>query len=337
MPANAQVIVDSLAIIQQRALGIAAELDMAEKLHAQPMTAGDLAAAIGTEPDATERLLSLLATGGYFRQDRRGRWRNTRQSAVLRADHPMSSRDWTRFYGGGPHLRFWAEADHSIRTGGSAVEQLTGEEFFTWSTELDPASGQLFDRAMRDGSRLVGLSMRREVDLDGVTTICDVGGGTGRLLVDLLEHAPGRRGILFDLPDVVDGADPVLTRGGVRDRVEIVGGSFFESVPPGADRYVLVSVIHDWDDDRAVDILTNCGAALEGDARILVVDQLIDPTEAPLLSRQADLLMLILTGAGRERTAEQFHELFARAGLEVSRTFRLATPHVVHELMPITG
>jgi hypothetical protein len=190
----------------------------------------------------------------------------------------------------------------------------------------------LFDGAQRDGSRLVGLSILREVDLDGVTTICDVGGGTGRLLAQLLAGHADRRGVLFDLPDVVIGAEELLAEAGVDNRVEVVGGSFFEAVPPGADRYILVSVIHDWDDDRAIEILRQCAWAMSGDARILVVDQVVDPSEAPLISRHSDLLMLVLTGAGRERTDEQFRELFHAAGLRVSRTFRLATPQTVYEL-----
>ncbi|MEL7208953.1 MAG: methyltransferase [Actinomycetota bacterium] len=336
LPANAQPIIDTLAIAHVRGLGVAAELDLAGYLHRSPMDAGSLAAAAGADPDATERLLHLLAAGGYFRQDRQGRWRNTRQSSTLRSDHPMSVRDWARFFGGGPHFRFWADAEHSIRTGESAVAAVTGQEFFEWAAEVDPDTGERFDAAQRDGSRLVGLSIRREVDLAGVRTICDVGGGTGRLLAQLLENDPGRRGILFDLPEVVARSAPLLAEAGVSDRVEVVGGSFFESVPAGADRYVLVSVVHDWDDERVVEILRACADAAVGDARILVVEQVIDPTEAPFIGRQADLLMLVLSGGGRERTDDQFRALFADAGLEVTRTFRLATPQQVYELAPAT-
>lgn len=326
------MIVDTLAIAQVRAVGMAAELDLARLLADRPRSATDLAERAGTDPDATERLLELLATTGYFRRGRTGLWRNTRQSTVLRSDHPLSMRDWARFFGGGPHLRFWAAADHSVRTGDSAVSAVTGQEFFTWSTEVDPESGRRFDGAQRDGSRLVGLSLRREVDFDGVTTICDVGGGTGRLLTQLLEKESRRRGVLFDLPEVVKGAPPLLRAAGVGDRVEVVGGSFFESVPADADRYVLVSVIHDWDDERALTILQRCATAAGPGGRILVVEQVIDPTEAPLVGRQTDLLMLVLTGAGREHTDDEFRRLFARAGLKVTRTYRLATPHTVYEL-----
>jgi SAM-dependent methyltransferase len=332
LPANAQVIIDTLAIAQVRAVGIAADLDLAGHLDRSPLSGTELADKVGTDPDATERLLELLAAGGYFRKDRHGLWRNTRQSSALRTEHPLSMRDWAQFFGGGPHLRFWADADHSIRTGGSAVEVTTGHEFFSWSTEVDPASGVLFDGAQRDGSRLVGLSIVREVDLSDVTTICDVGGGTGRLLAQLMDGHVERRGVLFDLPDVVSGAGELLAEAGVNKRVEVVGGSFFEAVPPGADRYILVSVIHDWDDERSTEILRQCARALAADARILVVDQVVDPSEAPLISRHTDLLMLVLTGAGRERTDEQFRGLFDAAGLRVTRTFRLATPQTVYEL-----
>ena len=334
LPANAVTLEATLAVAEPRAIGVAAELDIAGHLADGARSVDDLAAELGTDPDATERLLRLLSGLGYFRRDRRGRWHNTRLSRPLRADHPLSVRDWARFFGGPDLARFWAGADHSIHTGAGAVDAQTGSDFFGWTADEAPEVGALFDAAMRDGSRLTGLSMDREVDLTGVTTVCDVGGGTGRLLADLLADHPDRRGVLFDLPTVVERAPSVLEAAGVADRVDLVGGSFFEGVPGGADRYVLVSVIHDWDDERAVTILTNTRDALDGDARILVVEQVRDPSEAPFISDHSDLLMLVLSGAGRERTNEEFERLFTAAGLRVATTYRLATPQTVFELVP---
>jgi hypothetical protein len=331
-PANADLIERTFAIAEARALGIAAELDLAERLAGGPLLAGALAAATGVEPNALERLLQVLATAGYFRQDRAGRWRNTRLSEVLRSAHPLSVRAWARFFGGGEHFRIWGQADAAIRSGQSATRALTGHDFFEWSTRVAPEAGRLFDAAMLDGSRFVGPSFARSVDLHGVASLCDVGGGTGRLLAEVLSAKSSMRGVLFDLPEVVAGAASVLEAAGVAERVEVVGGSFFERVPPGLDRYVLTSVVHDWGDAQATAILRSCRDALAASSRVLVVEQVLEPGRAPLFERHSDLLMLVLAGSGRERTDAEFRRLFSGAGLSVTRTFTLATLQRVYEL-----
>lgn len=331
LPANAAMIERTFALIEVRALGIAAELDLAGLVETRPRTSADLAEATGTDPDALERLLELLASTGCFRRSRDGRWRNTRISSTLRSDDPSSVRGWAQFFGGRDHFRIWAEADHAIATGGSATRAATGQEFFEWAHEGDPEFGRRFDAAMRDGSNGVARSFAAIVDLDGARTVCDVGGGTGTLLAVLLARHPRLRGVLFDLPEVVGRASDVLERAGVDDRVEVVAGSFFEPVP-GADRIVLVSIVHDWDDGHAREILRRCRAALPPAGRLLVVEPVLDPARPPFIERHTDLLMLVLTGAGRERTGDQLRALFADAGLRVTRTWLLATMQTVFEL-----
>jgi hypothetical protein len=143
------------------------------------------------------------------------------------------------------------------------------------------------------------------------------------------------RGVLFDLPEVVAGAPAVLADAG--DRAQIVGGSFFEKVPAGLDRYVLLSVLHDWNDDRAAEILRVCRAAVPASGRLLVVEQRVEPERTPLFERHSDVLMLVLSGSGRERTDAQFRALFSATGFTVTRTWRLATLHCVYELAPLSG
>jgi hypothetical protein len=325
----------TFALIEVRALGIAAELDLADLVEMRPRTSADLATATGTDPDALERLLELLASTGCFRRGRDGLWRNTRISSTMRTDHPSSVRGWTQFFGGRDHFRIWAEADHAIATGGSATRAATGREFFEWAHEGDPEFGRRFDAAMRDGSNGVARSFAEIVDLDGARTVCDVGGGTGTLLAVLLARHPQLRGVLFDLPEVAGRGSDVLERAGVDGRVDVVGGSFFEQVP-SADRIVLVSIVHDWDDQRAIEILRRCRAALPPAGKLLVVEPVLDSTRPPFIERHTDLLMLVLTGAGRERTAEQLRALFADAGVRVTRTWLLATMQTVFELEPTT-
>ena len=324
-PVNADIIERTLAVAEARALGIAAELDIAEIVEREPRTATSIAANLQVDADALERLLELLASTGCFRRDNTGRWHNTRVSATLCADHPLSMRDWARFFGGGPMTRIWAAADEAIRTGDGVTREVMGAEFFEW-TRLDPEAGSRFDGAMREASRFLGRSIATAVDFGEAAVVCDVGGGTGAVLAEIVQRHPSVRGVLFDLPHVVTSATPM-------ERVEVVGGSFFEAVPT-ADRHVLVSVVHDWDDERAQSILEQCRKALAPGGRVLVVEQVLDPDRAPLFERATDFLMLVLTGAGRERTDSQFRGLFAAAGLTVTRTWHLPTLHGVYELAP---
>src|SRR6185295_5740708 len=135
---------------------------------------------------------------------------------------------------------------------------------------------------------------------------------------------PGVRGVLFDLPSVVAKAAPVLQAAGVADRVDVVGGDFFESVPSGADRYVLQAIVHDWDDDSCVRFLSHCREGLAPGGRVLVLEQLVPKHDGDHPAKAIDLEMLVDTGRGRERTREEFDALFARAGLRVDRAVPIA-------------
>ena len=155
--------------------------------------------------------------------------------------------------------------------------------------------------------------------------VVDVGAGRGRLLATILEQYPPLRGILFDLPHVIEAAREILEEVGVVDRCHLVGGSFFDAVPAGGDVYVLRNIIHDWDDDQAVAILTTCRRAMTDGARLVLVERYLatDPHEA-LLVRHADLEMLVNVG-GRERTTDEYAALLARSGLRLTKTITLGT------------
>jgi predicted O-methyltransferase YrrM len=148
-------------------------------------------------------------------------------------------------------------------------------------------------------------------DFSGTRTLADIGGGQGELLARILAAYPALRGILFDQPDVVRSAGALLERAGVADRCEVVGGSFFETVPAGADAYLLKSVIHDWDEEAAIEILRTCRAAMDEHGKLLVVERVIRPGNDPDPAKFSDLNMLVIPG-GRERSAGDFERLYAR-------------------------
>lgn len=317
MPPVVRVFETTFGFIEAKAVYVAAELALADHLVDGPLDADALARAAGADADAIARLLRLLEGLGYFSKGRDGRWTNTAMSELLRSDRPDSVREWVRFVCGPWHGEIWNHAAHSVRTGRSASVEALGAEFFDWLT-TNPEAQTTFDAAMEQSSQLAGPSLVSGYDFSGVGRMCDVGGGTGALLATLLAANPAAEGVLFDLPEVVGRAGPVLRAAGVEGRVEIVGGSFFEAVPPACDVYLLKAILHDWADPECVSILTRIREAAPA-ARVLVVDQLMPTHRRPHPAKDSDLLMLVLTGSGRERTQEEFAALVGRAGYRVNR------------------
>jgi hypothetical protein len=173
----------------------------------------------------------------------------------------------------------------------------------------------------------------RSYDFSGMGVLLDVGGGEGALLAAILVANPSVRGILFDRPDVVRSAGALLERAGVADRCEIAGGSFFERVPAGADCCLLKSVIHDWDDEAAIEILSACREVMGDGGKLLVVERVVRPGNEPDPAKFSDLNMLIILG-GRERTAEDFERLYAKVGFELRTIVSTGSPYSIVEGTP---
>ena len=196
-----------------------------------------------------------------------------------------------------------------------------------------PEEAAIFDAAMTALSAAAATAVVRSYDFSGISLLADVGGGQGELLAAILVANPRLRGILFDLPYVVAGAPPVLEQAGVADRCEVVGGSFFEAVPAGADAYLLKTVIHDWDDAEAIAILRTCRAAMADGGRVLLVERLVRPANEPDPVKFADLMMLVMLG-GRERTADDFRRLYAEAGVRLVHIIPTGSAYSIIEGAP---
>lgn len=329
LPADAVLVERTLTALEIRALGVAADLDLAERLAGGPRSTGELATGLGLDPGRLDRLLRLLDAVDVVRRRRDGRWSTTRIGAALREEHTRSARSWVRFFGGREQFHLLAELDAPIEGVGPAPAVLHGASFFEW-TAREPTVAERFDAAMADGSRLTGPMIAAVVDWSDTEVVCDVGGGTGRVLASILGEHPHVRGILFDLPSVVDALD--VLPGDVAERVEVVGGDFFSGLP-SADTMLLVAVLHDWGDDEVRRILDRCAAALSPGGRVVVVDQVLEPSRPVFLEHHADVLMMLLTEGGRERSVDDLRRLAAPAGLGVGRRWRLLNLQAV-ELVP---
>ncbi len=297
-----------------RAIYVVAELGLADHFGDQPLSAGDLAELTGTNADALTRLLRFLSAYGVFEEIQPGKFSHTALSLVLRRDHPNSVHAILRRMHG-----FWwstiGDLEHSIRTGDSAFEHVHGIPFFQFLKE-NPDVQTRFDEAMAQISDADDAAVATAYDFKRFRRIVDIGGGRGGLLTRILMSAPDASGILFDQPQVIEQAAR-LELAGLSDRWERVGGNFFESVPEGADCYVIKGVLHDFGDDQCVTILSNCREAMTANGRLVIANLDLPATiEDPLPNLTMDIQMMVLLG-GRERTEADWSELFGRSGLRL--------------------
>jgi hypothetical protein len=299
-----------------QAIYAASELGIPDLLGDDERSADDLAEASGADPSALYRLLRALASLGVLHEADGRRFSLTPLGRPLRSDVPGSLQAWARLIGRDHIWRSWGNLADAVRVGENSFRMLHGMNVFEWRAER-PEESALFDEAMMALTAAANAAILEAYDFGRFATIVDVGGGNGTLLASILAAHPASRGVLLDQEHVVSGASPVLRAAGVLDRCEIVAGSFFESVPAGGDAYVLKSIIHDWEDAESVAILSVCRQAMGPDSAVLLVERdLGGPNENPA-AKLSDLNMFVMPG-GRERTQEEYAELFAQAGLRHS-------------------
>jgi hypothetical protein len=330
IPAELVPLEDSFRLIVTKSLTVAVELGIADALEAGPKTADELPDIVGADPDALDRLLAFLVSVGLLGRTGHGRYKNNTVSNTLRLNHPRSARDWVLFAGADWMWDAWNQLGHSVRTGESGMVKAHGVPYFEYVNSTNRAAGESFTRALAFFARLQAPIIAAKYDFSPIKRLCDVGGGSGTLLAELLTTYPRLHGVLFELPEVLIDATQNLTDMGLGDRCDFMAGTFLESVPGGCDHYLLQFVLHDWSDDVCVTILGNVKAAMPNDGRILVIEAALedDGRDAWTL-RATDLLMLVLTGSGRERTRSDFTALFRRAGLRtVSDVTLLSLLHV---------
>ncbi|KLO30031.1 hydroxyneurosporene methyltransferase [Mycolicibacter heraklionensis] len=310
-----------------QALSAAVRLGIADALAAGPLTADEVAHRVGTDPRATYRLMRALASNSVLKLRRDGRFALTRTGRALVSDNPASVAPMIAFVGHPAHREHWSHLEHSVRTGETAVGKVRGMPFFSY-LDTDPELAQVFNDAMTGASAVAIESAVPAYDFSASKLIVDVGGGHGALLAAVLRQAPDARGVLFDLPQVVAGADATVAD--VASRCDIQGGSFFSSVPAGGDTYLLKTVIHDWDDEQSLAILRNVRAAIAPGGKVLLFEMVL-PEGAPAhLGLVLDLEMLVAAG-GQERTRREYAELLSQAGFELQRVVPTTSPLAIVE------
>ena len=293
-----------------RCLHVVAELGVADALGEQPTDAGTLATAVGAHRDALGRVLRLLAAHGVF-ELHQGRFRHTAASRLLREDHPDSMRAFVRLFGLPLFWDAYGVFGHSVRTGKPSTELLYPEGLWSWLSHT-PEAAAIFNAAMAAKARGQVAAVLAAYDFRAFALIGDIGGGSGHLLRAVLQACPEAKGILFDLPHVVATVEPA-------PRMACQGGDFFIDPLPSCDAYLLMEVVHDWDEDEALAILKSVRRAAPPAAKLLLIEALIPDVPGPDPARMLDIHMLALVG-GRQRTANEYAYLLRSAGFQLLRT-----------------
>jgi hypothetical protein len=333
IPAEAFLIQVAFGPLMSQALYVAAKLSIADLLADKPQTVSALASQTNTHERSLYRALRSLASIGVFQEIEPKVFALTPYAEALRADAPNSMRNGVIFMGEKWHWQVWGELLYSVQTGKPAWGHELGGEVFDYFTN-HPAEAEIFNKAMTDLSVSSAPSVVEAYDFSAFTTLVDIAGGHGYLLSQILKANPQLNGVLFDMPSVIAGASALLEQEGVKERVTTVAGNFFESVPANADAYIMKHIIHDWDDERAVQILQNIGKGIQADGKVLVVETVVPEGDEPHYSKLLDLEMLVSPG-GVERTAAEYKELFAAAGFRLTRIVPTQTPFSIIEAVKI--
>jgi cyclopropane fatty-acyl-phospholipid synthase-like methyltransferase len=310
------------------ALSVAADLGLSDELADGPRTVPDLAASVSADEDSLRRLLHALSTVGVYEERDGDVFATTALGEGLRSDVPGSMRPLARTLADPPTWAAWGHLGHSVRTGDNAFQALHGTDVWTYR-QAHPESNAVFNDNMTALSFHVAHAVAEAYDFSGLSTVVDVGGGQGSLLEEVLKHNEQLTGTVFDQAHVVTSARAQAMSASVSARFSVESGSFFEAVPP-ADAYLLKSILHDWPDDRCVQILRSCERSLAPGGVVLIVEIVLGRPGHEVDAAFSDLNMLVLPG-GRERTEQQYAALFDDAGLRLSRTLDTTSRYSIVE------
>ena len=293
-------------------LGAVARFGIPDVLGDRALTAAEIARARELDPDLVHRTLRALAAAGVFTMDGDGRFRNNRLSRVLCGGGLVRARELAVYFASHSNASAWVDFARTLQTGRSAFDRVHGQSVWDWFEAHD-------DERENFAHTMMGITVRdapvvaKLAPLAGVKVLCDVGGGRGTLLSEILLRHPHLRGILLESRGVLASARPLFEARGVADRVELVAGSFFESVPAGADAYLMKNILHDWDDGTCGRILATVARAAAPGAKLLLCEAIVPHTSRDPLATWSDLQMIVAC-EGRERSLDELRALAGDAG-----------------------
>jgi hypothetical protein len=334
LPPQAVMMQMTMGFIVSQAISVAAKLYLADHLNKGAKTLSELAEITSTHEPSLYRLLRALTSVGVFQKDAAGRYANSPLSEVLRSDVPESIRGAAHMICDREHWHAHGNMLQSVKTGETAFDYTFGQPIFPYYAN-NPEPAKVFDEAMTSFSAAIGQAVASTYDFSAAETIADIAGGHGLLLATILSRNPQAKGILFDQPQVIQGAPEVLKANGAAEIVETVSGDFFKEIPVEADIYLMKFIIHDWNDEQSIEILTNLAKSAKPGAKVLLVESVVEEDDTvPSMSKVMDLNMLAMTG-GKERTEKEYAALFEKTGFRLTRVIPTPSPMQIVEAVKL--
>ena len=332
-PPELVLIEASMGVATTALLAAAARHSFADLLESGPKSADAIAGQTGLHADAVFRTMRALASLGVFELGSDARFANNRLSRAMCGGKLARTREFLVYAGSRSNLAAWADHEHPLRSGESPFDHVHGKNVWQWFEE-HPDEQEIFAHCMmglttQDAPVIAALYPFREVK-----SVCDVGGGRGALLSELLLRHPHLRGVLADAAGVLTSAEALLAARGVRNRVELVVSSFFDEVPSGADAYVMKNILHDWDDATCVRILEVVRAAMRPGSKLVLCELFVPTLTREPLFALSDLQMMVACARGRERSQEELERLVIAGGFTVGRAFPSPTICVLEAVAP---
>ena len=329
LPPPVQLMQMLFGFAASRAIGVSAELHIADLLKDGSKSAEELAQQTGVHARSLYRVLRACASIGVYSEDNEKKFSLTPLAEPLLSDTPGSLRAFAEMITCDWQFQTWAELPYSVKTGKPSFDKVHGKSSFDyfWSNEK---AGKVFNDAMTSNSAFSSVAVVNAYNYSSISKLVDVGGGHGFLLASILSKNSNVKGVLYDTPAIVAEAKKLLNQHGVTERCEIEGGDFFESVPAGGDAYIMKHIIHDWNDEQCFTLLQNCRKAMTDGGKVLVVEMVVPEGNEPSPAKFLDLQMLQYL-PGCERTEKEYRELFDKAGLKLTSIIPTMSPFSIIE------
>lgn len=327
-PADVAAFDHLTGLAKSHTIAAIAKHGVADVLGEEALTSTELAERTGLDPDALHRALRAMATTGFFRLRSDGRFVNTRLSRALRSGLPSRIREFAAYFTSASHARSWGDLSRTLVTGEAAFDRLHGMTMWQWfekhRDEEETFAHVMMGITLAEAPVIASLYPWHEVE-----TVCDVGGGRGTLLSEVLLRHPKIRGTLCESRGVLASARELLTERGVQSRVDLVETNFFESVPSGADAFLLKNIMHDWDDAACGKILAVVRESSRPGTKLVLCESLVERNSRDPKGTLADLHMMVALSNGRERGVDDFRSLMRGAGFRLTRVYPYPTISII--------
>lgn len=330
-PANVAIIEMAQGFYVSKAIGTAADLNLAELINDQEKSISTIAKEANVHEESLYRLMRMLASQGIFTEKKNKIFKNNRLSKTL-LDHQDSMRHMVIHQVNSINWKMFEELDYVVKTGNNAAQKVLGMDVFEF-LEKNPDRNKIYNQAMTNSSLMLSYAILSEYNFKNTNKIIDIGGGQGILVSMILHKYPNIHAAIFDLPHVVEGAKEIAKQFNVSDRLETISGNFFEEIPEGADTYFLKSIIHNLSNDQCIDLLIRTKSVIPENGKILIFEPIIKNDNRYSFAKLYDIQMLVGRNGGKERTKDEFYDIVTKSGLKVNRIVETAAPFAIIEVI----